>query len=238
VNAAGIRSLRLSGLALALALPGLGCAAQNFSRTVGKGNGEIHASAGGPFFRRLGPPIPVPNANVGGRYGLHERVDIDANMNLLAAAYGILAVDAAAIVQLYRKPGSIAVSSSARLHTFGDLNDAPGFRAYPELGVHAGGPIPKVDWLHLYGGITGLINPRPPLNRPALIWQPFFGTEFLLKERAPRNEGGKAKQNGIALHLSYMNPGPQQPSVVDYAPGAGAIALYVGWRLRFGGLDR
>ena len=228
---------RLGLIALVTSLC-IGCAAQNFSRTVGKGNGEVHASMGGPFFERLGPPIPVPNVNVGGRYGVHERIDVDANMNLLGAAYGILALDAAAIFQLYRKPGSLAVSSSARLHTFGDLDDAPGFRAYPEIGVHAGGPVPKVKWLHLYGGALALFNPRPPVERPPVIWQPFFGTEFLLRQRDPRREGGKAKQNGIALHVAYINPGPPKPSVVDYTPGAGAIAFYVGWRLRFGGLDR
>jgi hypothetical protein len=230
-----IRSILIAASAVAL---GAGCAAQNFSRTVGKGNGELHASVGGPFFERLGPPIPVPNANVGGRYGLHEIVDVDANVNLLAAAYGILALDAAAIVQFVRIPRRFAFSGSARLHTFGDLNDAPSFRAYPELGLHAGGQIPGVDWLALYGGVLGLINPQPPIDRPALIWQPFFGTEFLLRPKTAAREGGKDRQQGIALHLAYFNPGPRTDSVVDYTPGAGAIAFYVGWRMRFGGLDR
>lgn len=230
--------LRLGpGLVAMLALT-QGCAGQNLSRTVGKGNGEVHASLGGPFFERLGPAIPVPNVNVGGRYGVHEIVDVDASVNLLAAAYGILAIDAAAVIQLLRVPKRLAFSATGRLHTFGDLDDAPGFRAYPEFGLHAGGQIPDLDWLHLYGGILGLVNPRPPINRPALIWQTFVGTEFLLPSKEARTHGGKARQQGIALHLAYFNPGPQQDSVVDYTPGAGAIALYLGWRIRFGGLDR
>lgn len=229
----GLQTVLAAGLAL-----GPACAGQNLSRTVGKGNGEVHASLGGPFFERLGPPIPVPNVNIGGRYGLHEIVDVDANVNLLAAAYGIMAIDAAAVIQIVRVPRRFAFSGTGRLHTFGDLDDAPGFRAYPEFGLHAGGQFPHLDWLHLYGGVLGLVNPRPPINRPALIWQSFVGTEFLLPGKESPKDGGKARQQGIALHLAYFNPGPQQNSVVDYTPGAGAIALYLGWRMRFGGLDR
>lgn len=228
---------RLLALAGSLALLGSGCAAQNLSRTVGKGNGEFHSSVGGPFFSILGPTVPVPHANVGGRVGVADWADVDANVNILGLAFGLLALDAAGVFQLYRKPGGLAFSTSTRLYLYGDLDDAPGVRAYPEVGLHLGGPIPKLRWLHLYGGTNVMVNFVPPIGKSPVYVTPFFGTEFLLPHKEPK-PGRKAVQHGIALHLSYTNPGPEQPSVVDYWPGYGAFGLFLGYRVRIGGLDR
>lgn len=229
---------RLRTLAYAALLGATACAAPNLSRTVGQGNGELHVAAGGPFFSRLGPTVPMPNVNVGGRVGATDWMDVDANVNALAAAFGIWAVDLAANFQLYRKPGGLAVATSTRVWTYGDLDDPPAFRAFPELGLHLGGQVPRVKWLHLYGGTTAAFSFRPPEGAPPVFVTPFFGTEFLLPQGKRAATARKPRQHGLALHVAWINPGPQVDSVVDYWPGYGAFSLQLGWRVRFGGLDR
>lgn len=205
------------------------CAGHNLSRTVGKGNGEFHSSLGGPLFNSLGPTLPAPHVNIGGRYGATDWMDIDANFNVTAAAYSVLSLDVAGNFQLYRKPRGLAVASSVRLYGFGDLDDAPAFRAYPELGLHLGGPV--VKWLQLYGGLTSVFQFRPPEGKPPVFLTPFFGLEFLLPARNNR-------QHGLALHLGWMNPWRDSTAVVSYVPSYGALMVNVGYRVRFGGLDR
>ena len=219
-----------------VALVGAGCAAPNLSRTVGRGNAELHASAGGPFVNALGPPLPVPHTNVGGRVGLSNRVDLDANVNLLAMAFQVLMLDVATNVQLYRRRGGLAVAGSTRLYLLGDLDEPPATRLYPELGLHAGGPIPRVDWLHLYGGQTLTVSPNPPRDGSAIFWTPFLGVEFLMPYQRARR--GRTRQHGVAIHTSWMNPHEQRDTVLGYQPGRGALAVHLGYRLRFGGLDR
>lgn len=222
------------GRALAIALAGaaallVGCAAPNLSRTVGRGNYELRGSVGGPFFGNLGAPVPLPSVYVGGRYGVTDWMDVDGNFGAVAAAFGIWAMDVAGNFQLHRKPGGLAVASSARLYVIGDLDDAPRARVLPELGVHLGGPVTR--WLALYGGTTLLAQFRPTLGKPPVLLTPFFGPEFLIPAR-------KGRQHGIALHLSWTNPWQDSTSVIDYRPGRGAIGLQIGYRVRFGGLDR
>ncbi|MCB9748887.1 MAG: hypothetical protein H6713_02655 [Myxococcales bacterium] len=227
------RARRRAALALpllgALALPA--CAGHNLSRTVGKGNGEFHSSLGGPFFDSLGPALPTPNVNLGGRYGVTDWMDVDGGFNATALAYSILAFDVAANFQLYRKPQALAVASSVRLYSYGDLDDAPGYRGYPELGLHLGGPV--LRWLHLYGGVTSTFQFAPPEGKPPVFLTPFFGTEFLIPPRGETN-----RQHGLALHLGWTNPWQDATAVVSYQPGYGGLALYLNYRVRFGGLDR
>ncbi|MEM6992640.1 MAG: hypothetical protein AAF721_19155 [Myxococcota bacterium] len=229
--------MRAGLLALAAMLT-LGCAAPNLSRTVGRGNGELHSSVGGPFFATLGPPVPAPHVNVGGRVGATDWLDVDFGTNFLAWAFGLFALDLAANVQLFREPGGLAAAFSTRVYMLGDLNDAPGFRAYPEFGLHLGGPVPRVRWLALYGGVTSAMQFRPPREGSVFFVTPFFGTEFLLPVRTPKRERAKPRQHGLALHASWTNPWDGRFSVLDYRPRWGAMGIHLGYRVRFGGLDR
>ncbi|MEZ4448541.1 MAG: hypothetical protein R3B09_03600 [Nannocystaceae bacterium] len=223
------RGLAASTIVAVAAALASACAAPNLSRTVGRGNYELRGAVGGPFLGNLGKPVPLPSVYVGGRYGITDWVDIDGNLGVVAAAFGILAMDVAGNFQLYRKPKGLAVATSTRLYLVGDLDDAPKARVYPELGLHLGGPVTR--WLNLYGGTTVFVQVRPTLDKPPVLVTPFFGPEFMIPAR-------KNRQHGIALHLSWTNPWTDATSVVDYRPGYGAIGLQLGYRVRFGGLDR
>lgn len=212
------------------------CAAPNLSRTVGRGNGEVRATMGGPLIGALGPTIPFPHVQVGGRVGLTDWLDADGNLNLLGLAYGLWVMDLAADLQLYRRPRGLAVATSGRLYVLGDLDDAPGARAYPEWGLHLGGPVPGVDWLALYGGQTLTFSLTPPRDGASLFFTPFVGVEALLPFDRPRR--GKPRQHGIAVHASWTNPWDDSDSVLDYRPAQGALGIYLAYRLRLGGLDR
>lgn len=229
-----------SGLVLA-ALAGLACAPQNLSRTVGQGNGELQVSVGGPLINDLGPTLPAPHVNVGGRVGATDWLDVGANADLLGFAFGVWSVDVMTNVQLYRRPGGLAVASSARVYGWGDLDDAPDLRIVPEAGLHLGGPVPKLRWLQLYGGALASFNPRPPVDRPATFFTPFFGVEFLMpaasQEQGPK-PGQRLRQHGLALHAAWTNPWETRPSLVGYQPRYGGMSVFLGYRLRFGGLDR
>jgi hypothetical protein len=214
------------------------CAAPNLSRTVGKGNSELHVQAGGPLFANLGPTIPVPHSYVGGRYGVTNWMDVDANVNLTPFAFGIWMSDIAGNFQLYRKPRGLAVASSARLYFIGDLDDPPDLQAYPEIGLHLGGPVPMVRWIRHYGGVTSAFQLAPPEGKSPVFLTPFFGVEFLIPARFAPKRGHRRRQHGIALHWSWLNPWDTEPSVVAYQPTPGAMGVFVGYRLRFGGLDR
>ncbi len=213
-----------------------GCAAPNLSRTVGRGNGEVRATMGGPFFAALGPTIPFPHVQVGGRVGATEWLDVDSNLSLLALAFNVWAMDVAANVQLYRRTHGLAVATSGRLYLYADLDDGPLLRTYPEWGMHLGGPVPGVDWLSLYGGQTLVFAFSPPRDGSTVFLTPFFGVEALLPHRRQRR--GKPRQHGIALHASWTNPWDDRDTVIDYRPGYGAMGLYLGYRLRIGGLHR
>ena len=69
--------------------------------------------------------------------------------------------------------------------------------------------------------------------KPPVFLTPFFGTEFLIPPRGETN-----RQHGLALHLGWTNPWQDATSVVDYRPGYGALSVQLGYRARFGGLDR
>ncbi len=101
------RSLLLSTILLALfATGGSGCAPTHAGRTIGAGVLQLEGNLGGPFLRNLGPPLPAPNLPVGARYGITDRIDASAHLNLLPLSMGgFMALDAAATFALVRHEG-------------------------------------------------------------------------------------------------------------------------------------
>ncbi len=217
--------------AAAALLAAAGCAAPNLSRTVGRGNWELHVSHGGPLLRPPGwPPVPFGHTHIGGRYGLSDRVDIDGNLNLLPLGVGLLQVDTAVVLQIFRRPRRLAVSAAARLAGIFDLDDPPAARLFTEWGLHVGRPLGR--FVHPYGGLL-LTNPLTvrTADLPPSFLTPFAGLEFLLPPR-------RGRQHGLAVHVAWTNPWVDSDAVVDYAPPMGALAVYLGYQVRFGGLDR
>ena len=68
--------------------------------------------------------------------------------------------------------------------------------------------------------------------RPRLALLSQFVVPQVLKPNA------KKRVRGLALHASWTNPWDDRPSVMAYQPRFGAMGLYLGYRVRFGGLDR
>lgn len=230
------RSISTSATRLALALLLLasaslapGCAMHHLARTVGEGNGEVRASVGGPFFSNLGAPIPIPNLVVSGRYGLTDGFDLDAGLSVTGLFYGTIGLQLGAVGQLVRNP-DFAMSLAGRGHFLVGVR-GPDLRVYPELGLHLEG-LPT-RWLVLFGGLTGFAQFDPPNGKPPVFAYPYAGAEILF--------GGSDQAGhpyGIGAELGWISPWEDSTSVVSWEPGFGAIVLQLGFRARFGGLDR
>lgn len=223
---------RFPWIAAALALASLvpGCAMHHLARTVGEGNGEVRASAGGPFFSNLGAPIPLPNVVVSGRYGLTDGFDLDGGLSLTGLAYGVVGLQLGAVGQLVRERNGFAMSLAGRGHVLIGTR-GPDLRFFPELGVHLEGvPAP---WLVVFGGLSALAQFGPPEGKPPVFAYPYAGAEILF---GGSDEAGHPY--GIGLELGWISPWEDSTSVVAWEPGLGAIVAQLGFRARFGGLDR
>ena len=77
-------------IALATLLLASGCAHVAVLRPAQKGTVELEAALGGPVFQQAGAAIPLTLTSVGARYGLTERVDVQAHVQSTAALLGIL----------------------------------------------------------------------------------------------------------------------------------------------------
>lgn len=184
--------------------------------------------AGGPWNKALGVPTPVALQWIGVRHGVHDRIDIDGDVNVAALAFGVAAVDLGTVVQLWRRDPGLAVSVSGRAHLWGDLNDAPSMRVFPEVGLHLGGPV--MDHWTLYGGwtTTGTFH----RGRQALPWafhMPFAGSEWHWHSRR------RDRFHGIATHVTWIQPWDGSQTAARWAPRYGAVATFFAYRLHFPG---
>jgi hypothetical protein len=218
-------------LAVSLSLLAAGCSMHRLARTVGQGNGEVRASVGGPFFSNLGAAIPLPNLVVGGRYGATDGFDVDAQVSVTGMAYGTIGLALGGVGQLVREPRGFAMSLSGHLHTLIGVR-GPDLRVYPELGLHLEGPL--LPWLTFFGGVSALAQFAPPEGKPPIIAYPYLGLEALF---GGTDEAGHPF--GIVLEGGWLSPWQDSTSIVAWEPAAiGAMYIQLGFRARFGGLDR
>ena len=214
-------------LLLLLGLTCVGCGMRNLARTIGEGNGELRASVGGPIFSNLGVPMPLPNLQIGGRYGLTEGFDVDGDISLLGLGYGIVAFNAGAVGQIYRVERGIAISVSGRGHVL-IATRGPDLRFFPELGLHIEGPA--TPWLTVYGGLAGLVQFAPPPGKPPILLAPHVGGEVRFG-----GGGERPHRSGFVVEIGWINPWQDSASVVSWEPaGFGALYLHLGVRTRFG----
>ena len=220
------------GFVAAMALLGAGCAGRHLARTVGQGHGEVRAGVGGPLLSNLGPPIPLPNLAVQGRYGLTDWLDVDGGVSVLGLAYGLFVIDAGLVAQLYRQPRGFALSASARGNFFFDLDDGFTPRGYPEVGLHA--EQVATDWLVVFGGLDAWFVFSPPPGKPPVLAAPYLGAEVRFGGSA---EGGHP--HGLSVQAAWISPWQNSTSVIDWEPAdLGALSIVLGFTSRFGGLDR
>jgi hypothetical protein len=196
--------LRVSAV-LPLLVAGLaGCTQSHIVRPLGKGNGVVNASLGGPFVHVFGLDIPAPIFTAGGGYGVRDDLDVYANLDVTALAFGLLHVEPGVVLHpVIRESGAIpTVSVGASLHLITDFRDA---RAVPNL-------MGALAWRYkrhmLYvGGDLGF----------------GFGASREDGERAFRFLGGPfvggevraGKRVGLALELKWLAP---QSNVAFAAP--------------------
>src|SRR5262245_35283690 len=81
------------------ALAIVACAPRAPARTLGVGHAEVAGSLGGPLFANLGPPLPLPLLDVGGRYGVTDDVDVLGDVHVTSAVYGVAGLDRRATEQ-------------------------------------------------------------------------------------------------------------------------------------------
>lgn len=73
--------VRLPFIVALLALGGASCSTTRALRPVGEKKFQVGGSLGGPLFTNLGAAIPAPLFNVYGRYGLTDRLTLEAGLN-------------------------------------------------------------------------------------------------------------------------------------------------------------
>jgi hypothetical protein len=202
-----------------------GCGLRHLARTVGEGRGELRASLGGPILGAAGVPFPVPSVRVGGRYGATDWLDVDGDLTLEPLAFGVLALDAGVVAQLYRD-AELALSLSAHGHLLFDLDDDLTTRGFPELGLHAEHRLEP--WLTVYGGAVALAQLEPPRGKPPIFAAPYLGFELVPDPSPPTRQG-------VVFQIAWISPWEDFRSFAAWQPaGAGALVVVVGWRALFG----
>lgn len=200
---------------------------RNLARTLGQGRGELRASLGGPIVSTPDLTFPAPSARVGGRYGVTDWLDVDGDLTLDPAAFGVLALDAGLVGQIVREGAEgFALSASVHGYFLFDLNDDLTTRAYPELGLHAEYRFGRS--VSVFGGIVAVAQFDPPLGKPPLFAAPYLGVELFVDASPPTRQA-------IALQLAWVSPWENFHSFASWEPaGAGAIVVLIGWRAVYG----
>ncbi len=185
---------------LLVALGLVGCSQSHIVRPLGKGHGVVNASLGGPFVHVFGLDIPAPIFTAGGGYGVRDDLDVFANLDVTALAFGLFHFEPGVVLHpVVRESGAIpTVSVGASLHLLTDFKDA---RAVPNL-------MAALAWRY---------------KRHMLYFGGDFGFGFGVGGRAFRFLGGPfvggevraGKRVGLALELKWLAP---QTNVAFAAP--------------------
>jgi hypothetical protein len=179
--------LRLAFLAFALHI--VGCTSSHFVRPLGKGNGVVHASLGGPFVQALGTTLPAPIFSLGGGYGVRDDMEVILHADLTGAAFGILHLEPGFVLHpLVRDGGWVpTLTVATTLHILTNFSDV---RAVPQL---TGAAAWRIKQKHLvYLGADLGFGFQPSGFSP--LWGPFAGGE------------ARIGRVGISLELKWIAP--------------------------------
>jgi hypothetical protein len=208
--------------ALGAALLAAGCATTHLARPLGKGNAVGQGSLGGPLVEVGEKPIAAPLLVLGGGYGASDRTDAFGRLDVTAAVYGTVHLEAgAALHPLVREAGGVpTVTLAGSVHLLTDFGDV---RAGPQLTAVAAWRVGALHRHLVYAGAdAGTIFG----GRTRVLAGPLAGGEARVSQRA-----------GLVLELKWLSPWydvqPLAPTWIS--PGdRGYLSVLVGCNLYFG----
>jgi hypothetical protein len=201
------------------------CATSHYVRPLGKGNGAVHASLGGPLVTVGGATFPTPIATVGGGYGVRDDVDVYLDADLTAAAFGDLHLTpAVAWHPLISERGAVpTVTVAGAVQLLTDFRTSA--RAFPQLTAATAWALGKKRHL-LYAGGDLAISFEGRGWVPVL--GPFVGGELRVGKRV-----------GLVLKAKYLAPNYNTAILAPawVAPGGyGYLSVLLGVNVYFGGV--
>jgi hypothetical protein len=206
----------LAGLALA------GCATSHLARPLGRGNAVGQASLGGPLVEVSETPILAPLLVLGGGYGVSDRADAFGRLDVTAAAYGDLHLEAGAAVHpLVRASGGVpTLTLAGSVHVLTDFDD---LRVGPQVTALAAW---RVGALHRHLMYAGADAGTLFGGRTRVLAGPLAGGELRVGRRA-----------GLVLEAKWLSPwydvGPLAPTWVS--PGNhGYLSVLLGCNIYWG----
>lgn len=200
------------------------CASSHFVRPLGRGNGAVHASLGGPLVKLGGAVFPTPIATVGGGYGVRDDVDVYLDANLTALAFGDLHLTpTVAWHPLISERGAVPTVTVAGSLNF--LTDFEVARALPQLTAAAAWALGRKRHM-IYAGFDLAVSFEGKGWVPLV--GPFVGGELRVGRRV-----------GLTLEAKWIAPDfdstPPAPAWIAPA-GQGYLSLLLGLNVYFGGV--
>jgi hypothetical protein len=206
----------LAGAALA------SCSTSHFARPLGRGNLVGQASLGGPFVEVSDTPIAAPILVAGAGYGLTDRWDAYARVDVTAAAYGDLHLEpGAAFHPVVREAGPVpTVTLAGSAHLLTDFHE---LRVGPQVSVLAAW---RVGGLHRHLVYVGADAGTLVTGRTRVLAGPLAGAEVRVGRRT-----------GLVLEGKWLSPWydvrPLAPTWVS--PGEhGYLSILLGCNVYWG----
>lgn len=142
--------------AAGLCLLALSCSTLRQIRPLAKGESSAAISVGGPITKVGNSYIPLPLISIGYNYGLVEKLDVEAGINLLSALYGIAEIDAGVNWRPWIARGFIpGLIASPKLFLLTNFTPAS-LRVYPD--VQIAGYWEPWKYKYVYCGIDNWIE--------------------------------------------------------------------------------
>ncbi len=122
--------------ALLLALAVAACSTTHTVRPLGRGNGALNASLGGPLVEVGNVDIPAPILTLGGAYGVRDDLEVTAHADATAALYGDLHLEpGVAYHPIIHEAGAVpTVTVAGSVHLITDFDAA---RVFPQITLAA-----------------------------------------------------------------------------------------------------
>lgn len=208
-----------------LAIPAVlaACAPHPVLRPAGEGEFHPMVAVGGPFVAAFGAYVPIPNASVGGRFGLSSDLDLEGNLYLLPLAYSLVSIDAG--VAWYPIDGeSETMTIEPRLLLYASFKSGveERVRIYPALSLLYSTPLVAE---RAYGGVDILSLPYSYGYDPEpvrIVVSPFVGCRWEL-----------ATGTRLLTEVKWLGANVRTDATVEYInPGGhGGIAPSIGLEL-------